>query len=57
MEHSKSYLDGYKAILLNNAGLVAAVENFLVGVSWLVPDRFSRSQLVGEGINAAVGSL
>jgi len=50
-------LDRYGAWVRANAAAVLAAEGALSSLTWLVPDRFSDSELALEALNSALGLL
>ncbi|KAK9820963.1 hypothetical protein WJX81_000511 [Elliptochloris bilobata] len=50
-------LDRYNSWVRNNAAAVMAAEGALSSLTWLVPDRFSDSELALEALNSALGLL
>jgi hypothetical protein len=50
-------LEAYKAFVRRNSGLVSGLEGTLQSAVWLLPDRFSDSELKCEALNAALGLL
>ena len=50
-------LEHYKAFVRQNANLINAVEGGLSSLTWLLPDRFSNSELRLEAINSVLGLL
>ena len=50
-------LGHYKAFVRQNANLINAIEGGLSSLTWLLPDRFSDSELRLEAINSVLGLL
>ncbi len=50
-------LEHYKAFVRQNANLINAIEGGLSSLTWLLPDRFSDSELRLEAINSVLGLL
>ena len=50
-------LEHYKAFVRQNANLINAIEGGLSSLTWLLPDRFSNSELRLEAINSVLGLL
>lgn len=47
----------YKAWVRTNSNLIGAIEGGLSSLTWLLPDRFSESELILEALNSFVGLL
>ena len=47
----------YKAWVRANSNLIGAIEGGLSSLTWLLPDRFSDSELSLEGLNTFIGLL
>lgn len=47
----------YKAWVRTNSSLIGAIEGGLSSLTWLLPDRFSGSELSLEALNSFVGLL
>ena len=47
----------YKAWVRTNSNLIGAIEGGLSSLTWLLPDRFSESELSLEALNSFVGLL
>lgn len=50
-------LQQYKTWVRNNSNLLGAVEGSLSSLTWLLPDRFSDSELNLEALNSLLGLL
>ncbi len=48
---------GYKAFVRAHAGLISTIESTLSSVIWLLPDRFSESEVSFEGLHSAIGLI
>ena len=47
----------YKAWVRTNSNLIGAIEGGLSSLTWLLPDRFSESELSLEALNSFLGLL
>ena len=52
-----SALQQYKTWVRNNHNLIGAIEGGLSSLTWLLPDRFSESELNLEALNSFLGFL
>lgn len=52
-----SVLQQYKTWVRNNHNLIGAIEGGLSSLTWLLPDRFSESELNLEALNSFLGFL
>ena len=52
-----SLLSRYKTWVRANSSSISAVEGGLSGLTWLLPDRFSESELALEAFNSLLGFL
>lgn len=47
----------YKHFVRTNSNLIGAIEGGLSSLTWLLPDRFSDSELSLEGLNSMLGLI
>lgn len=50
-------LERYKSWVRSHSGLVTAIEGALQSAVWLLPERFSDSELKCEALNSALGLI